>query len=139
MKVKMIDGLPVIDAKRPLTLEVLPADIAKADTKHPESCAAARACVRGLKVLEARVHLGRVYLRQNKNNWVRYSTPKHLRDEIIAFDRGGTFEPGVFELGVPALKGHSGSKSKNIKDKNRKHQIRQITVGVRNGPANSDS
>jgi hypothetical protein len=54
--------------------------------------------MRELHVKEARVHLSRIYLRTNDTNWVRYQTPVELRQEIIAFDRGGVFEPREFKL-----------------------------------------
>lgn len=92
-KITQIDGLPVIDAKRPIMLNITTLDIRKADPKQPDSCAIARACMRELHVKEARIHLGRIYLRTNDSNWTRYQTPSALRDEIIAFDRGGTFQP----------------------------------------------
>jgi hypothetical protein len=88
-----IGGLPVIDATEPLKLRVTKADIARASVKKPDDCAIARACRRQLHVLEARIHLTRAYLRMDDEKWVRYETPRLARDEIIAFDRGGTFEP----------------------------------------------
>src|SRR5258707_9669289 len=97
-KVTSIDGLPVLDAKQAITIEVTAADVAKADIKKPEGCAAARAITRGLHALEARVHLGRVYVKTNKDHWIRFMTPKNLQSEIIAFDRGGSFEPGDYTV-----------------------------------------
>lgn len=93
MAIKAIDGLPVLDAKRAIKLTVSSADIRKGDLKRPDDCAFARACRRELHVKEARVHLGRIYLRTNDTNWLRYQTPRALRSEIIAFDRGGVVSP----------------------------------------------
>jgi hypothetical protein len=45
----------------------------------------------------ARVHVARTYLKIG-NKWLRCITPESLRSEIVAFDRGGKFEPGEFEL-----------------------------------------
>lgn len=137
MKIKVIDGLPVIDAKRPLTLHVLKSDVAKADVKEPAGCAVARACRRELHVEEARIHLGRVYLRSNKGNWTRYITPKSMRAEIIAFDRGGTFEPGEFVLHVPQPTkqlGKSTGGGKNTKHP-KKRRPPHVVTNVRTGPA----
>jgi hypothetical protein len=103
---KTIDGLPVIDAKRPLTLHITGRDISLANPKQPHACAAARACLRELGAKEARIHLGRIYIRTNNGNWQRYQTPGALRDEIIAFDRGGRFEPITVEL-HPVYPGHA--------------------------------
>ena len=93
MYVREIDGLPVLDGKRTLVIHVTRRDIRGASPRDPSDCAVARACRRELDVLEARVHLSRTYLRTNDTNWLRYVTPKAIRDELIAFDRGGRFEP----------------------------------------------
>lgn len=144
-KVTAIDGLPVLNAKTPLTLHITDADIAKANNKDPADCVVARTIRRECRALEARVHLARVYVRTNKDHWVRYKTPKAMRDEIIAFDRGGSFEIGTFDLSPV-------EPSKQVKrppNKNRsKHLFTQayakirpkrrpatVVKGVRTGPA----
>jgi hypothetical protein len=92
-----IDGMKVVDAKRKFSVVIRRGDVASADKKAPATCAAAKALSRLPKVSEARVHLSRTYL-QIGNRWVRYRTPLALRAEIIAFDRGGTFDAGVYKL-----------------------------------------
>jgi hypothetical protein len=92
-----INGKPVVDASRKLTINITKADTIKGGNKDPGACAAARACIRTPKTLSARVHLGRVYIEQ-KDKWLRFQTPGALRSEIIAFDRGGKFEPGEYKL-----------------------------------------
>lgn len=104
-----IDGLKVVDAKRKLKITIKPIDIKKGRSKAPDTCVIARACVRQLKAARARVHLSRVYM-QIGNAWVRYETPAPLRSEIIAFDRGGRFMPGEFELLVPRPTFREGAK-----------------------------
>lgn len=144
MPLKQIDGLPIIDAKRPLTLNITERDIKGADVQDPADCVVARACRRELLAKEVRVHLGRVYVRTNKGNWNRYITPKAMRTEIIAFDRGGKFEPQSFELKTPSeAKQASGtrqgtrSRYKNSRNNpNRKKRRSPIVVrNVRTGPA----
>lgn len=98
MKLTKINGLPIIDATKPLNLRVTPIDVAHAERKKPDCCAFARACARQIHVKEARVHLARVYIRTNTKHWTRYVTSLAARAEIIAFDRGGVFAPGSFEL-----------------------------------------
>ncbi len=142
MSLKSIDGLPVIDAKDSIKLTVTSRDIEKADRKDPADCVVARACRRELHVKEARVHLSRVYLRSNDNNWVRYTVPKPMRTEIIAWDRGGSFESAEFELTRPA-KTHSlgAGTTKKYKHKkyaktgNRKRSAPAVVKNVRAGPA----
>jgi hypothetical protein len=70
----MIDGKPVVDADKPVTVHIT-----------SEDCD------------ESRVHLGCTYLRFG-NKWLRYATPPSLKAEIISFDRGGGFYPGDFRL-----------------------------------------
>ena len=99
--VKQIEGLPVIDAKRQLTVTVTKRDIARGVKMTPDKCAMARACYRELNCLEVRVYRTRCYIRTNDHNWVRYITPRSLRDETIAYDRGGRMMPGMHTLTPP--------------------------------------
>ena len=135
--VRQIDGRPVIDARRPVKLIVTRSDVKGADTKEPANCAVARACRRDLYAAEVRVHLGRVYIRSNENNWVRYITPGGMRDEIIAFDRGGKFEPGEFRLMAPQRSKTLGKKSGGTKPytkRGKKRAAPHIVTNVRTGP-----
>ena len=142
MLVKEIDGLPVLNATAPISLRVTKGDIAKADPKRPNNCAVAIACRRALHVKEARVHLSRVYLRTNDGNWTRYVTPKSLRTEIIAFDKGGAFAPDAFDLGVPgpsrAATGKRQGSAKKVTKKTppkTKRRKPHVVTDVRAGPA----
>lgn len=92
-----INGLKVVDAKKSIHLVITKGDVKKGKVKDPSGCAAAVACRRALKAHEARVHIGRTYLRFN-GKWERYHTSPALRAEIVAFDRGGVFEPGIYTL-----------------------------------------
>lgn len=112
-----IDGKHVVDAKRRLLLKIMRSDIKAAQIKSPKACVAAQACVRRPEVQEARVHLSRVYLKTKKGRgfqWTRFITPGPLKQEIIAYDRGGSFEPGTYELLVPQTVWRStGTKPQN--------------------------
>lgn len=145
MTTSQIDGRPIIDARKSLTLHVTLNDIKSADLREPGNCAVARACRRELKVAEARIHLGRVYIRQNKGNWQRYHTPRQLRTEIIAFDRGGSFEPGEYTLAAPPPS-HQHNRGKRLGPPPRYKQARYnpkrkprtsptVVKNVRGGPA----
>lgn len=129
-KVMRINGLPVVDAKRSIVLHITAQDIAKGKTKKPDSCAAALACKRQLGCTEVRVHVGRTYVRFN-GKWHRYLTSQDLRTEIVAFDRGGKFEPGNYKL----LKMQpSRKKDKKFRTKartGRKRHKYHILTGVR--------
>ena len=93
-----INGKRVVDATKPAKITITPKDIAKGDNKNPSGCAAAVAAQHSIEnCISARVHVGPVYIEQAKQ-WVRYNTSDALRTEIIAFDRGGKFEPGEYTL-----------------------------------------
>lgn len=144
MRVREIDGKPVFDAKKPLILKVNANDVAKADPKEPADCAVARACRREMHAKEVRVHLGRVYVRMNEGNWTRYLTPKAMRQEIITFDRGGSFEPGEFTLSPPMSRAATGKQQGTSRRKykngssnpnRKKRPAPHIVTNVRMGPA----
>lgn len=103
-----INGKKVVDATRPLIIKVSKTDVVKGANKDPGACAAARAAKRLPKCLAARVHLGRVYV-ERPDKWVRYKTGDALRGEIIAFDRGGKFEPGDYKIMPPSPSDRPGS------------------------------
>ena len=93
-----INGLKVVDATRPLRIHVSPQDTKGAKKKDPLSCVVARTCTREIKgCTEARVHLGRTYVKI-RDQYVRYKTPSSIRSELIAFDRGAGFEAGEYTL-----------------------------------------
>jgi hypothetical protein len=98
-----IAGKKVVDAKRSAKILITKRDVVAGDNKNPSSCAAALAAKRDVpECLSARVHIGRVYI-EHKDKWVRYFTPEALRTEIVAFDRGGSFQPGEYVLRPPAV------------------------------------
>jgi hypothetical protein len=92
-----INGKPVIDAKKPLILDVTADDIKHSNPLDPAGCAAAVAVMRQEGVSKALVHLSKVYIERPKN-YERYEAPRALRTEVIAYDRGGSFEPDKFKL-----------------------------------------
>lgn len=98
MNIKKIDGYPVVDATEPLFLEIKKMDVHRGEAQEAASCAIARACRRSLNIIEASVHLSRTYLRTSDGEWLRYFTPLSARTEIVAYDRGGTFEPGEYRF-----------------------------------------
>lgn len=129
-----INGLPVVDATKPVTIEITKGDVRKGATKDPAACAAALACMRKFHADAARVHLGRTYLKMGKK-WVRFHTSDALRIEIVAFDRGGTFEPGRYTLGAiqPSRRKRVQQGSTNYKrgTGNKRTRPYHITTGVR--------
>src|SRR6266446_610089 len=97
-----IDGLPVRNLKHKIRLIISDEDCKKGNKKAPAACAAALAATRQVpNCSEARIHVGRVFLKlKNKKQayWLRGKTTAALRTEIATFDRGGTFEPGIYDI-----------------------------------------
>jgi hypothetical protein len=97
-----INGKRVVDATRPLKIEISAKDAAAGKRNDPGGCAAARAIVRGYRdtgAKQARVHLGRTYI-EYEDKWVRYNTPTSLKTEIVSFDRGAEaqYSAGTYNL-----------------------------------------
>jgi hypothetical protein len=136
--INTIEGLPVINAKKPIMLHVTPEDIKAARKHSPGNCAVAKACQREWKAKEVRVHLSRIYVRHNEQNWTRYFTPYAMRSEIIAYDRGGEFLPSVYTVNPPVPSQRTGKRqgssagdvgrTHNNKKKRKKYTV---VVGVR--------
>jgi hypothetical protein len=97
-RVKEIEGLKVVNSKKSMKISITPADVKKAKRKDPECCVIAQNCLARDGVKDAKIHLSRAYLRLNGKEWVRFMVPRNLRQEIIAFDRGGRFAPGEYVL-----------------------------------------
>lgn len=90
-------GLKVQDAKRPMIITVIEADLKGAKRKNPECCAFARACKRQQKV--DAVHFFKTSAWIEKDGVLtRFKMPESMKREIIAFDRGGKFAPGEYQL-----------------------------------------
>lgn len=138
-KIEKINQLPIINAKRPLKIEITPRDIKSANRKNPSSCVVSQACKGMEHIEEIRTHLSRTYVRSNEGNWVRYITPRALRDEIIAFDRGGSFEPGTYVLEAPPKSKSTGKQqgSKKRTKTGKKRRSAHVISNVRGGPAST--
>jgi hypothetical protein len=93
-----IDGKPIKNATRRWEVEITPKDARAGATKDPARCAAALACKHDIPdCSDARVHISTTYLKI-KGRWLRFRTPAALRQEIVGFDRGTQFSPGVYTL-----------------------------------------
>ena len=140
MASRKIDGMKVVDAKRRLAISITPQDIRAGDgVKTTRSCAAARCLKRVEGVTDARVFVHVTYLRTG-NKWVRYRTASALRDEIIAFDRGGSFTAGDYEFRAPApsqrLGAQQGSQPKTARTGKKKQRAAPHYVsGIRHSRA----
>lgn len=137
-----INGVKVVDAKKPLTLHISVGDVKKGSNKNPSSCAAAQACLKLPGVTQAKVHISTTYIKL-ADKWLRFRTPGALRSEIVAFDRGGTFEAGEYTLAPmsPTLRlgvGATGSNTSKTKPHGSKKKKRKMHLvkGIRPHGAN---
>lgn len=127
-----IGNIKVEDAKRPIELTITARDVQLGNTKDPGSCAAARACVRQLHAQKARVQLARTYVLID-GKYLRFATPPSMRTEIVAFDRGGRFAPGVHMLMPPNTTATTQARKARKKQpaKASWKRKRYITAGIR--------
>ncbi len=132
-KIRTFEGLPVVDAKHSIYLEVKPIDVKNANKKSPNSCAAAKAGQRELNT-DVRVFLTRTYVKQN-NKWVRFMTPESASREIISFDRGASFEPGEYKFNplppTERLGAYRGKSNKKEVNSDRRIRKQHATGNVR--------
>jgi len=116
-----INGKKVVDATRKARIHITKQDVTTGNTKNPSGCAAALAAKRDIpECVSARVHIGRVYIETPKR-WIRFQTPEALRTEIIAFDKGGSFQPGEYYLDAvsPSNRRTGSETNRNKKKPNR--------------------
>lgn len=131
-RVHLFEGSQVVDAGAPVDVTVTPHDIASSRSKAPNNCAVAKACKRLQEVEDVRVHLTRTFLKVG-NRWYRFRTPTAIRQEIIAFDRGGSFEPGTYTLlPVPTTDRLGNSRNKSPGPKLTKGKKRHVVHAVAN-------
>jgi len=138
---KRIDGQVVGNAAAPIRLEITEKDIRDGAPLNPNACAIALAAQRHISgVTAAKAHLGCIYL-CIRGKWRRFKTSGALGREITAFDRGGKFFPGTYELVPPpvvAKRKRTSSSGRSRRFKFKPHR----TEGVRdtahaNEPARS--
>jgi hypothetical protein len=97
----LLEGLEIVDAEEPMELHVLKMDINRRNKKDPAHCALAECVMRQYDKQDVRVYLSRAYVKED-DHWVRYEVSQLARREITAYDRGGSFMPGIYRLNVPS-------------------------------------
>jgi len=110
----------VVDADKPIFIMITPRDIELAIKDDPRRCAVAMACQRQVKAEEVRVHKTKAYVRKG-NRWVRYIVPEAVYRELVAFDRGATFEPGTYVLRAPTPSERLGAPHSQARTGNSQH------------------
>lgn len=135
-----INGIEVEDADEPVTITVTKNDVRLGSAKAAQSCAAAKAICRQTGATEARVHASRAYIKKGKK-WLRFSVSPAMRNEIIAFDRGGQFAPGEYtlvpvqpsvRLDAPRTPSKNGTRNGSIPQRGRRvKRAYHVVSGVR--------
>lgn len=125
-------GIPQVDAKASLFLEVVASDIKTAVAKNPTCCAFANATKRGIPGVQ------RVYFYRScawieyEDKLMRYTLPTDVREQIEHFDKTKAMKPGVYCLSRPSkantLDGH---RDRNRKSSRKKKRSRGVTNGAR--------
>lgn len=104
----------VVDAKKPLTIEVTASDCRSGNSGKASSCAMAKACERDFD--GAVISLSVAYMVKG-DRATRYRVPASVQREIVSFDRAHKFEPGTYKLKAPNTTEKLGSaKHANKKD-----------------------
>jgi hypothetical protein len=134
-----INGTPVRDAKQKIVLTITPQDVKSGAKKNSNSCAAANALCRQEGCEAAKVHMSRAYIKKGKT-WYRFAVPLALKNEVLAFDRGGAFEPGEYilapvqpsiRLGAPRSDKPDTRGKRNHKSEGKRKRPYHVVSGVR--------
>jgi hypothetical protein len=133
-RIRMFEGLPVVDAAQNVDITITAADVRNSKKKNPGACAAAVATERKFH-RPVKVFLSRMYVK-DKNQWVRFITPGNIAREIISFDRGSEFEPGEYHFRAPTvgqrLGSHGSSQSKGThKTRKPQHVVGNVRISAK--------
>lgn len=103
----------VCDAHAPITIKVTTADDKSSRRREHDQCALAVACKRTRHVDGVIVSRTMAYLIKGRKA-TRYFVPMAAQKELVSFDRGGMFAPGVYKLETPQhLLGANGTSGTN--------------------------
>ena len=120
----------VRDAKNNVDVHVTSADAKNVGRRNHGECAMAVACKRELGADAMIVSASRVYVVHGKVA-TRFIVPPSVSREIVAFDRGAKFEPGVYRLNAPSRMARLGAGYVGSKTKVGKRARPIITHGIR--------
>ena len=114
---KLLNGKPIVDADKPLKINVMRKDIQKADPCDPCNCAVAQSLKRIPNVMNVRVG-STVVLVEKPRKVFRYKLSAEETRRIRAFDNAGYFQPGSYELKPPSRKlgGRKDGSGSNVRE-----------------------
>lgn len=113
-------GIEILDATKPLEVQVTKGDCKASSRKDPRHCALAEACNRQEEVEEAIVGANTAvlvyrFLRRNKPRYraVRYALYGRTREVIQDFDHTGAFPEGTYRFSArPATQTFAGERAR---------------------------
>lgn len=125
----------VVDALRPVKIEVTPRDSGSHGIKDHETCALAQACKRQLRQDGVIISRTTAYLIKGRRAR-RFQLPISTSREVISFDRGGGFAPGTYQLSAVAPDRRLGRRQGSNRDRatgssGKPKQFRHLTANVR--------
>lgn len=124
----------VVDANRPTVIEVTARDANPRAAKDHEACALAVACKRSFKLDGVIIARSTAYLVKGRKAR-RFQLPPATSREIVSFDRGGGFQPGVYLLSAVTKAKRLGERQGSDSDKKtgngKSKQFRHLTSNVR--------
>ena len=121
----------VVDSNKSAIIEVTSSDASSKDRRNPAACAYARACKRTFTADGVIVTKTMSYIIINRKA-TRHQNPETVTREIVSFDRGAGFEPGIYILSAvhPSRRlgvNHRGGKASGKQGK----RIHHVTTNVR--------
>src|SRR5579862_680771 len=121
----------VVDAKRAVTIEVTKKDSATGKRRSHETCAMAVACEKMFKADGVVISRSNAYIIK-KDKAIKFAIPQSVSREIVSFDRGAGFEPGIYQLSKPkkSYPKSSGEHTGNGKRKSHRHITDNVRVNV---------
>ena len=123
----------VVDATRPATIEVMARDANPRAAKNHEACALAVACKRQMRLDGVIISRTTAYLVKGKKAR-RFKLPTGTSREVVSFDRGAGFAPGVYLLSpVPpgSRMGQRQGSNTRTPGNGKPKQFRHLTANVR--------
>lgn len=124
----------VVDATQPALIEVTACDANPRAVKNHEACALAVACKRAFKVDGVIIARSIAYLVKGKKAR-RFQLPPATTREIVSFDRGAGFAPGVYILSAVTRAKRLGARTGSSRDKStgngKPKPFRHVTANIR--------
>lgn len=124
----------VVDANRPAKIEVMARDANPRAAKNHEACALAQACKRQLRLDGVIISRSTAYLIKGRKAR-RFRMTTAASREVVSFDRGSGFAPGVYVLGAICPNARLGTRQGSSRDRHTgagpNKQFRHLTANVR--------